>query len=648
MNLTELKKMPVSELVQVAQTMDIEGVARQRKQDLIFAILKSQAKRGEDISGDGVMEILQDGFGFLRSADSSYLAGPDDIYVSPSQIRRFGLRTGDTVSGKIRPPKDGERYFALLKVNDINFDRPEAAKNKILFENFTPLFANKRLKLEIGNGSTEDITARTIDLVAPIGRGQRGLIVSPPKAGKTMMLQNIAQSIAHNHPDCYLIVLLIDERPEEVTEMARSVRGEVISSTFDEPATRHVQVAEMVIEKAKRLVEHNRDVVIVLDSITRLARAYNTVIPSSGKVLTGGVDANALQRPKRFFGAARNIEEGGSLTIIATALVDTGSRMDDVIYEEFKGTGNMEIHLDRRIAEKRIFPSININRSGTRREELLMAASRTAKDLDPAPHPAPHGRTRRYGIPPRQAQGHQDQRGVLRLHAGLGPVRHVAPAMKAMILAAGRGERMRPLTDHTPKPLLQAGGKPLIVHHIERLAAAGLRDIVINHAHLGEQIEAALGDGGAFGVRIRYSPEGRALETGGGIYRALPLLGPDPFLVINGDVWTDIDFAGFALAPGDLAQLVLVDNPAPQHQGRFRPTAGAGPGRRRTAPDLQRGWRSTTRTCSPAAPPGPSPWPPCCAPPWPAAWWAGPITGAPGSTSARRSALADLDRMLRC
>jgi transcription termination factor Rho len=379
MNLTELKKMPVSELVQLAQTMDIEGVARSRKQDLIFAILKAHAKRGEDISGDGVMEILQDGFGFLRSADSSYLAGPDDIYVSPSQIRRFGLRTGDTVSGKIRPPKDGERYFALLKVNDINFDRPEAAKNKILFENFTPLFANKRLKLEIGNGSTEDITARTIDLVAPIGRGQRGLIVSPPKAGKTMMLQNIAQSIAHNHPDCYLIVLLIDERPEEVTEMSRSVRGEVISSTFDEPATRHVQVAEMVIEKAKRLVEHNRDVVIVLDSITRLARAYNTVIPSSGKVLTGGVDANALQRPKRFFGAARNIEEGGSLTIIATALVDTGSRMDDVIYEEFKGTGNMEIHLDRRIAEKRIFPSININRSGTRREELLMAPSELQK-----------------------------------------------------------------------------------------------------------------------------------------------------------------------------------------------------------------------------------------------------------------------------
>jgi len=372
MNLTELKKMPVPALVELAQSMEIEGVGRSRKQDLIFAILKAQAKKGEDIYGDGVLEILQDGFGFLRSGDASYLAGPDDIYVSPSQIRRFSLRTGDTISGKIRPPKDGERYFALLKVNDINFDRPENAKNKILFENFTPLFANKRLKLEIGNGSTEDITARTIDLVAPIGKGQRGLIVSPPKAGKTMMLQNIAQSIAHNHPDCYLIVLLIDERPEEVTEMARSVRGEVISSTFDEPATRHVQVAEMVIEKAKRLVEHKKDVVILLDSITRLARAYNTVVPSSGKVLTGGVDANALQRPKRFFGAARNVEEGGSLTIIATALIDTGSRMDDVIYEEFKGTGNMEIHLDRRIAEKRIFPSININRSGTRREELLM------------------------------------------------------------------------------------------------------------------------------------------------------------------------------------------------------------------------------------------------------------------------------------
>ncbi|MCW8847735.1 MAG: transcription termination factor Rho [Sedimenticola sp.] len=372
MNLTELKKMPVTELVELAQSMKLEGMARSRKQDLIFAILKAHAKKGEDISGDGVLEILQDGFGFLRAADSSYLAGPDDIYVSPSQIRRFNLRTGDTISGKIRPPKESERYFALLKVSEINYDKPENAKNKILFENFTPLFANEKFNLEKGNGSTEDITARTIELCAPIGKGQRGLIVSPPKAGKTMLMQNIAQSIAYNHPEAQLIVLLIDERPEEVTEMARSVRGEVISSTFDEPAARHVQVAEMVIEKAKRLVEHKKDVVILLDSITRLARAYNTVIPSSGKVLTGGVDANALHRPKRFFGAARNVEEGGSLTIIATALVETGSRMDDVIYEEFKGTGNMEIHLDRRIAEKRIFPAININRSGTRREDLLM------------------------------------------------------------------------------------------------------------------------------------------------------------------------------------------------------------------------------------------------------------------------------------
>ena len=371
MNLTELKQTPVSELIAIAENMNIEGMSRSRKQDIIFAILKAHAKSGEDIFGDGVLEILQDGFGFLRSADSSYLAGPDDIYVSPSQIRRFNLRTGDTVSGKIRPPKEGERYFALLKVDEINFEPPENAKNKVLFENLTPLHANERMTLELGNGSTEDTTARVIDLVAPIGKGQRGLIVSPPKAGKTMMLQNIAHSIATNHPECYLIVLLIDERPEEVTEMARSVRGEVVSSTFDEPASRHVQVAEMVIEKAKRLVEHKKDVVILLDSITRLARAYNTVIPSSGKVLTGGVDANALHRPKRFFGAARNIEEGGSLTILATALIDTGSRMDDVIYEEFKGTGNMEIHLDRKIAEKRIYPSININRSGTRREELL-------------------------------------------------------------------------------------------------------------------------------------------------------------------------------------------------------------------------------------------------------------------------------------
>jgi transcription termination factor Rho len=371
MNLTELKKKSAAELVQLSDEYGLENMARSRKQDIIFAILKAHAKRGEDIYGDGVLEILQDGFGFLRSAEGSYLAGPDDIYVSPSQIRRFNLRTGDTISGKIRPPKEGERYFALLKVDHINFDAPENAKSKVLFENLTPLFANERLLMECGNGSTEDITARIIDLAAPIGKGQRGLIVSPPKAGKTMMLQNIAHSIAQNHPECYLIVLLIDERPEEVTEMTRSVRGEVIASTFDEPANRHVQVAEMVIEKAKRLVEHKRDVVILLDSITRLARAYNTVVPASGKVLTGGVDANALQRPKRFFGAARNIEEGGSLTIIATALVETGSKMDDVIYEEFKGTGNMEIHLDRRIAERRIYPAININKSGTRREELI-------------------------------------------------------------------------------------------------------------------------------------------------------------------------------------------------------------------------------------------------------------------------------------
>lgn len=379
MNLTELKQKPVPELLQLAETVGIESMSRSRKQDIIFAILKAHAKSGEDIYGDGVLEILQDGFGFLRSANSSYLAGPDDIYVSPSQIRRFSLRTGDTVSGKIRPPKDGERYFAMLKVDQINFEPPENAKNKVLFENLTPLHPNERMNLELGNGSTEDMTARVIDLASPVGKGQRGLVVSPPKAGKTMMLQNIAQSIATKHPECYLIVLLIDERPEEVTEMARSVRGEVVSSTFDEPASRHVQVAEMVIEKAKRLVEHKKDVVILLDSITRLARAYNTVIPSSGKVLTGGVDANALHRPKRFFGAARNIEEGGSLTIIATALIDTGSRMDDVIYEEFKGTGNMEIHLDRRIAEKRIYPAININRSGTRREELLTSPAELQK-----------------------------------------------------------------------------------------------------------------------------------------------------------------------------------------------------------------------------------------------------------------------------
>ena len=371
MNLTELKNKPISELVNLASEMGLENTARLRKQDIIFAILKAHAKSGEDIFGDGVLEILQDGFGFLRSGDSSYLAGPDDIYVSPSQIRRFNLRTGDTVAGKIRPPKDGERYFALLKIRAVNFDKPENSRNKILFENLTPLHANERMVMERGNGSTEDITARILDLASPIGKGQRGLVVAPPKAGKTLLLQNIAQSIAANHPDCDLMVLLIDERPEEVTEMSRLVKGEVIASTFDEPASRHVQVAEMVIEKAKRLVEHKRDVVILLDSITRLARAYNTVIPSSGKVLTGGVDANALHKPKRFFGAARNVEEGGSLTIIATALIDTGSKMDEVIYEEFKGTGNMELHLNRKIAEKRVFPAIDFNRSGTRREELL-------------------------------------------------------------------------------------------------------------------------------------------------------------------------------------------------------------------------------------------------------------------------------------
>ncbi|WBA81681.1 transcription termination factor Rho [Endozoicomonas sp. GU-1] len=371
MHLTELKKKSVPELLAIANEMGLESLARSRKQDVIFTILKRHARSGEDIYGDGVLEILQDGFGFLRSADSSYLAGPDDIYVSPSQIRRFNLRTGDTISGKIRPPKEGERYFALLKVNEINFDQPENARNKILFENLTPLFPQDRLTMEMGNGATEDLTARIIDLVAPIGKGQRGLIVSPPKAGKTLMLQNIAANITRNNPECYLIVLLIDERPEEVTEMSRSVRGEVVASTFDEPPSRHVQVAEMVLEKAKRLVEHKKDVVILLDSITRLARAYNTVIPSSGKVLTGGVDAHALERPKRFFGAARNIEEGGSLTILATALVDTGSKMDEVIFEEFKGTGNMELHLDRRAAEKRVFPAIGINKSGTRREDLL-------------------------------------------------------------------------------------------------------------------------------------------------------------------------------------------------------------------------------------------------------------------------------------
>ncbi|MFT5032127.1 MAG: transcription termination factor Rho [Bacteroidia bacterium] len=382
MNLTDLKTKSTQELLDIANEIGLENVARSRKQDIIFSILKRHAKSGEDIYGDGVLEILQDGFGFLRSSDCSYLAGPDDIYVSPSQIRRFNLRTGDTIAGKIRPPKEGERYFALLKVSDVNFTGPEQSKNKVLFENLTPLFPDERLILESGNGSTEDLTGRIIDLCAPIGKGQRGLVVAPPKAGKTLMLQNMAQSIIRNNPECYVIVLLIDERPEEVTEMQRSVGAkgaEVVASTFDEPPSRHVQVAEMVIEKAKRLVEHKKNVIILLDSITRLARAYNTIVPSSGKVLTGGVDAHALERPKRFFGAARNIEEGGSLSIIATALIDTGSKMDEVIYEEFKGTGNMELHLDRKIAEKRVYPAFNIRRSGTRREELLTAEDELAR-----------------------------------------------------------------------------------------------------------------------------------------------------------------------------------------------------------------------------------------------------------------------------
>ena len=372
MHLADLKHLPVAEIVNLAIADKIENTGRMRKQDLIFAILKNKAKNGDTLFGDGTLEVLQDGFGFLRSPEASYLAGPDDIYVSPSQIRRFNLHTGDTIEGEIRTPKDSERYFALVKVAKVNNDAPENTKNKILFENLTPLFPTEPLTLERDSGGEENNTSRVIDMVAPIGKGQRGLIVASPKSGKTVMLQNIAHAITSNHPDVSLIVLLIDERPEEVTEMTRSVKGEVVASTFDEPATRHVQVADMVLEKAKRLIEHKKDVVILLDSITRLARAYNTVIPSSGKVLTGGVDANALQKPKRFFGAARNIEEGGSLTIIATALVDTGSRMDDVIYEEFKGTGNMEIHLDRKMAEKRTYPAINVNKSGTRREELLI------------------------------------------------------------------------------------------------------------------------------------------------------------------------------------------------------------------------------------------------------------------------------------
>ncbi len=372
MHLSDLKNLHVGELVDMAVKNEIDGANRLRKQELIFALLKNQAKKGESIYGGGTLEVLPDGFGFLRSPDTSYLAGTDDIYVSPSQIRRFNLHTGDTIEGEIRTPKEGERYFALVKVDKVNDDSPENSKHKILFENLTPYHPTEHLKLERDIKAEENFTGRIIDIIAPIGKGQRGLIVSPPKAGKTVLMQHIAHAITANHPEVVLIVLLIDERPEEVTDMQRSVKGEVLSSTFDEPASRHVQVAEMVIEKAKRLVEHKKDVVILLDSITRLARAYNTVVPASGKVLTGGVDANALQRPKRFFGAARNVEEGGSLTILATALIDTGSRMDDVIYEEFKGTGNMEIHLDRRMYEKRIFPAINVNRSGTRREELLV------------------------------------------------------------------------------------------------------------------------------------------------------------------------------------------------------------------------------------------------------------------------------------
>jgi transcription termination factor Rho len=371
MLLTELKTMPVEDLIALGESCNVENASRAKKQDLIFGILKSKSKEGEDIEGEGVLEILQDGFGFLRSPEQSYLAGPDDIYVSPSQIRRFGLRTGDTIQGKIRSPKDGERYFAILKIEQINFEEPEKAKNKVAFENLTPLFPDERMFFELGNGTTQDLSARVIDLTAPTGKGQRSLIVSPPKAGKTLLLQSIAHSIEKNNPECKLIVLLVDERPEEVTEMKRSVRGEVVASTFDEAPTRHVQVAEMVINKARRLVEHKHDVVILLDSITRLARAYNSTQAASGKILTGGVDANALQKPKRFFGAARNIEGGGSLSIIATALIDTGSRMDEVIFEEFKGTGNSEINLDRKIAEKRVFPAINVRKTGTRREDLL-------------------------------------------------------------------------------------------------------------------------------------------------------------------------------------------------------------------------------------------------------------------------------------
>ena len=413
MNLQDLKHKSPAELLEFAESLQIENASTLRRQDMMFAILKQLAENDTAIHGDGVLEVLPDGFGFLRSPEANYLPGPDDIYVSPSQVRRFGLRTGDTVEGQIRAPKDGERYFALLKVNKINFDEPEKIRHRINFDNLTPLYPDERLKLENEDPTRKDITSRVIDLIAPQGKGQRALIVAPPRTGKTVMLQNMAHSIAANHPECYLIVLLIDERPEEVTDMSRSVKGEVISSTFDEPASRHVQVTEMVLEKAKRLVEHKRDVVILLDSITRLARAYNTVVPSSGKVLTGGVDANALQRPKRFFGAARNIEEGGSLTIVATALIDTGSRMDEVIFEEFKGTGNSEIILDRKLSDKRTFPSIDITKSGTRKEELLVDKATLVEDVGPAPHPDADGRHRRDGVPARQAEAQQDQQRLL-------------------------------------------------------------------------------------------------------------------------------------------------------------------------------------------------------------------------------------------
>ena len=413
MKLEDLKLKSPTELLSFAEENGVENASTMRKQELMFATLKQLAAKEIDITGIGVVEVLQDGFGFLRSPDANYLPGPDDIYISPSQIRRFALRTGDTVEGEIRSPKEGERYFALLKVNRINFEDPEQVKHKIHFDNLTPLYPTKWLKMEIEDPTIKDFSARVIDIVVPLGKGQRALIVAPPRTGKTVLLQNIAHSITANHPECYLIVLLIDERPEEVTDMQRSVKGEVISSTFDEPASRHVQVSEMVIEKAKRLVEHKRDVVILLNSITRLGRAYNTVVPSSGKVLTGGVDSNALQRPKRFFGAARNIEEGGSLTIIATALVDTGSRMDEVIFEEFKGTGNSEIILDRKVSDKRVFPAIDVARSGTRKEDLLGAEGSAQEGLRPAPHPQPDGHHGRDRVPARQAALDQDQRRVL-------------------------------------------------------------------------------------------------------------------------------------------------------------------------------------------------------------------------------------------